>query len=419
MRVWVYAQLDPSLPRNSKWGWVQKASGDAACDCVDDACLQSVKSAVTPIDLVRQRDLLREATSASPEQRSFWSEGRSVPPDTKVGVVVRGRQALIATQGGGACPSVVDLDTHEVLFSPSAGVADAVWVKPPDSWSYTKTAAVDSKAAMPLSYVTSLAGDGCEAGGCQWRIFDPGSGRNEVYQTLTSEPTNIIWDKFFDKVTYRAGDRLYEADWRAGAVPRPIAAFPAEFDMKKLWDTWWDDNAGTWQAIEMSHGDKDSNYFASARLWQLDGDRWKIAEQMALDCYSDEPCAEIPRKAMHVEASLTLASLAGRHSLASAGPTLYVDDNGLVRYPSLTVPGRFLEVRWEGMDESSMVGPLSLVIGETGEKIIFSDYANFSERAGFLLLGTAGPLVDLRSGKNLLPGDGAIHSAVWVQPLSR
>lgn len=108
-----------------------------------------------------------------------------------------------------------------------------------------------------------------------WRVFDPTTRRDTLFLRLRQAPGRARWDTTLAHVTYEMGDSIYRADWKLGAVPRPILCLPK---LPGRCDWWFNPDSLRWQLLEcferVSGGD---TLIRRSRLWQCsrDGHLWR------------------------------------------------------------------------------------------------------------------------------------------------
>ena len=80
-----------------------------------------------------------------------------------------------------------------------------------------------------VSYISDIVRDGddrCASSGCEWRIYQPATGKDILFLTLPHIPQNIFWDRNFENVYYRVEERIYELQWKLGAHPKELSRIP-------------------------------------------------------------------------------------------------------------------------------------------------------------------------------------------------
>jgi hypothetical protein len=75
----------------------------------------------------------------------------------------------------------------------------------------------------------------------EWRIFDPSTGRDELYLRLPSYPLLIRWDPSFASVEFLLRDRIVRTEWMFGSRIQDQVGLPADSCLCDFWfadDTW-------------------------------------------------------------------------------------------------------------------------------------------------------------------------------------
>ena len=296
----------------------------------------------------------------------------------------------------------------------------------------------EGPAAKRISYITNESGSRiCLGDGCEWRVYDPGTGSDLLFLRLDKSPTVLFWDPSFQHVYYQIESTVYQADWRAGATPAPALTVPETGTL-----TWLDSESGRWRYYHLRLGENQQPGARNqdlARVFErseADG-TWSLIASESTRCGCDGcPCTSVVEPYMHK----IQAVLPAWFQVWETGPRTEMEgeewDTRRTAYVhSPSVPRRALKMTYEPSEEDGEVRPPIVYLDRDSgaETEIYApdntdlDYSNrchgdfdFSDQGPFMLIQRSGmcpKVVDMRTGTILFAP--AFHSAqaAWVEPL--
>src|SRR5262249_19136201 len=157
-----------------------------------------------------------------------------------------------------------------------------------------------------------------------WRIFNPWTGRDDLYLTLPAYPQWIRWDPSFSSVEFVLRGRIVRTNWAMHSKIVELASLPAD---SCLCDFWY---AGTWHVVTQeevpaSLSDGRPYEMQVGRRWDLNPStkRWHVVvvDSQAGDHYGGcYVTSELKRNAppppsIRIESFVDSMSLGSAHSL--------------------------------------------------------------------------------------------------------
>jgi hypothetical protein len=278
--------------------------------------------------------------------------------------------------------------------------------------------------ARVVAYVAGVTARGdCPPPRCEWRAFDPGTGRDERVARLPGRPALAFWDERFRLVHFAAGGRVYRLRWAAGATARGVMPLPRGGEPV---DLWFDAGSRALRYARLMVDEVEE----TLQVWEADRRRttWRLVASRPCDCKGEDGPASAPGRAGRI----TLAALldAQRIDLSRAGRDEEAHDGGAtLPVPLLGAPGARLDVSVETGDTHHAVVPLVLVAADGTRHTLFGEadarpcdesrQIGFEEERGLLLVATeyfggCGKVFDLRTGALVRALPRRATAAVWV-----
>ena len=118
-------------------------------------------------------------------------------------------------------------------------------------------------------------------GAIEWRVYDPASRRDALFQTVEGVPSEMTWDTSLTRVDFIVDRTLYRALWRAGSKRQIMCRFPAKPEAC-YW--WFNPDSACWQFatsrvdLHIPSREYPSASACQSELWQSsrDGQRWHL-----------------------------------------------------------------------------------------------------------------------------------------------
>lgn len=119
----------------------------------------------------------------------------------------------------------------------------------------------------------SLWGDGpwplMPAHAWEWRIYDPSTGRDQLFRRLPSYPILVSWDSSYSAVELILRDRIVRTPWAFSAAVDEQAALPADTCLCDFWAA-----GGTWHVVTQ---EDIPTHLPDGRAWTAQvGKRWDL-----------------------------------------------------------------------------------------------------------------------------------------------
>lgn len=275
----------------------------------------------------------------------------------------------------------------------------------------------------------------CLPAGCQWRVLDPATGKDELLMQLAGPPLNVYWDRDQTIVHYRLGDKLYRLPWKFGAQSESILSLPSQVVHvpEAVVDIWRDRQNGAWRikTLESIEGQP------MAGVWEYSysGGEWSVLKRIPTECEcGDCPCANVVNDMVQPESRIALDELLEAMRVATYLERIRPGEpwnDGSHEIPSTTA--RDAAIRFEVAlgDTYHAMAPLVYLGKARGEqKIIYGknepcyDQLAFQEDGGFLLVaaefsGGCARVVAMHSGEILTTLAETSKHAVWINPPAR
>lgn len=282
-----------------------------------------------------------------------------------------------------------------------------------------------------VAYVVGTSDQGCPAGGCEWRVYDPATGEDRLLLPLPAFPHNVYWTADFAWIYYRADEQFFRAEWRWGAEPEKLVRFPSHLSegSENIVEVWHDLESGRWRMKTYEW----LNRTDTAGVWEYmpEERRWTVLTKVPTECEAvGRPCTDVVNDYVHKNDVISLNELLTRmrveYRLADHGLEVHEDNEGVYLFPSQAAPGVGVRARVELGDTLHAMAPLLYVGPGDTEKVIYSDdegcydQVAFQEEEGFLLVsaeyrGQCSKVIEMRTGRIVRSLSEQASRAVWVQ----
>lgn len=296
--------------------------------------------------------------------------------------------------------------------------------------------AAETPREQVVFYLSRLAQNQgeCTTTGCEWRTYDPLTGRDRLFLRLSEPPEAVFWDKEFQSLYYKLGQRLYKSEWRYGSIPESILVFPHKLNApnEQPSDVWFDEKSGVWKMSTWSYTEEVGDL---ASLWQYSVSErtWETVRRVPTQCECGGClCTLVVAEPSEMSNRVTLGQILegmriGEH-LSRTGQTVSedIDDRFFEIYPQSS-GSSYLRVRVGLGDTAHAIAPLFLVFRSEGaQQEIFDANAlgcsrqiAFEDFKGFLLVGSeyfgrCTRVIDLNTGNVIISLPKESKWAIWI-----
>jgi hypothetical protein len=276
----------------------------------------------------------------------------------------------------------------------------------------------------------------------EWRIFDPSTGRDELYLRLPSYPLLIRWDPSFASVEFLLRDRIVRTEWMFGSRIQDQVGLPADSCLCDFWfadDTW---HVVTQEEVPTVWPDGRAAVAQLGKRWDLEASTraWHVAavDSQAGGHYGECFVTRQLERGAPRPAAIRMQSFVDSMSLGTGRVRHLSDDthgakdaDEWIWLPSEADTTVGLELAAGEGDSYHAFEPVEWVDRRHGHRRAvypiginskFGSQLGLRERRGLVLMtseydGAHPRLIDLRTGKILLQIDRTSGGGVWL-PIS-